>query len=675
MNSNLIKSVIKIALFLSLVSVTYACDNVTISLNYYGIVSPKSDPNGEYYYAYLDAYVETGYVNWWDNIEISGYNGFEGNVSFEILAAYPGGHNEGWFRVKIWSDTAGDNVIKITANGSYNSTYQECNFVVNEVYYVTESAYPPEVEPGTNVTFTAISYPSCSLIETQWYARYKENSESAWSDWISTFWNPFYATFTPQSETYGNPLFATFSTPGIYQLIVRNGDYDTYKYSSEVTVGVIVDLDVAYDTNLDGATGTSSDDSTEKEPGGLVVKKNDDSKRLQICIWKAKPSTWSGNLVLTWTNVDKIKIYDASTGGTEIIQGTNNTFPNSSISSCKLLFVEGINPSDHMRDVKLTLTAQGVTPSVFDEVQLTVLWVTLTAKFSDSEELSDDNDKRLHIKDDYIISPSDYKLGKHFVFTRLETGGAGHWSNTVEFKGDVEPNDFVPSQFLKVTDSSHPFYLERFRGANNFYKGPNGNENPPETLDTGIESSPFDLRDDNPAPAGNIYDWDLPGISVLTDLPQNSIRRFRTNFTSWAKVVFGTGNVQRCSNKIVWHVARSIKKTDQEQTGTASSGSTANTLKKSGNWTYPTGHPWLFVQITSGKGAPQIRAITNITDDTLTIKPNWKNEDNIPDDTSHYRVISDLTWVEETTYNDNEDPQKRDNQTGEGTCNITYNME
>lgn len=209
MNRILIKSIITIALFLSLISVTYACDTVSIELNYYGIVKPKGSET--YYYAYLEATVISGYADSWDEVSI------QGNVSYEPRSGYdkiPGGPGVGKYGIWIWSDVAGDNYLTMTANSSSPGVYdyKTCNFVVNEVGSISASANPPIFAPETEAAFTAISNPSCGLIALEWYGRYREYNSSEWGEWG-------YIGNT-------NPLSAYLTTPGIYQALAKNGSYD-----------------------------------------------------------------------------------------------------------------------------------------------------------------------------------------------------------------------------------------------------------------------------------------------------------------------------------------------------------------------------------------------------------------------------------------------------------------
>jgi len=84
-----------------------------------------------------------------------------------------------------------------------------------------------------------------------------------------------------------------------------------------------------------------------------------------------------------------------------------------------------------------------------------------------------------------------------------------------------------------------------------------------------------------------------------------------------------------------------------------------NTLyKQNAGWAPNT---WKFVKITGGKGVDQIKLITNITSDTITIRGSW-DTNATPDDTSTYLLIKagctnpqDDTWQKWTEFDANGD--------------------
>ncbi len=108
--------------------------------------------------------------------------------------------------------------------------------------------------------------------------------------------------------------------------------------------------------------------------GGLVVLNADGSTtpRRKITVQKVTPEDFDGNVILQSAS-DKIKIFDASTGGTEIsIDGTKNKFANATLA--RNLFVEGVAGSGAMRDVEISVDVDGLATRA-DFIKLTVYTV------------------------------------------------------------------------------------------------------------------------------------------------------------------------------------------------------------------------------------------------------------------------------------------------------------
>jgi len=105
-----------------------------------------------------------------------------------------------------------------------------------------------------------------------------------------------------------------------------------------------------------------------------------------------------------------------------------------------------------MRDATLELVAEGF--SCPDKVNFTVLWVNISTDHSGS--LETDNSGR----DEYsalVVPPPCYTLGYHLFCTyhsdfTVEMLWNGRGS---EFIGDVEPPDFIPSEFSSDPEELH----------------------------------------------------------------------------------------------------------------------------------------------------------------------------------------------------------------------------
>jgi hypothetical protein len=431
----------------------------------------------------------------------------------------------------------------------------------------------------------------------------------------------------------------SYNTTGTFTCTFRcliNGTY----YSDDCTVTVLeVDLEI------DGVSGAN-----EETVGGVVVRRydNNDAPRKKIILHKAEPTTWSGNLILSRNNT-KVKVYDAESGGTEItFNDTDNKFANSTLP--KNLWVQGYSPSDYyMRDVALELYAEA-NSSCKDTVKFTVLWVTVTTDHTSSVE--DDNAGRGEYNS-RVVPPDSYTLGFH-LFAGLSSARNGRAS---EFMGGVDPDDFVPSEFGVNMD------LTREITSGNVYWGPIGNEDP-VSISAAPDPSPDYIRDDDPQSGdsvGVIYDIDAPGI-LLWSAGANHVLRVRINFKEWAEY-----DGIRCSEKKEWYSRQSYKRTGSTDVGTATTTGTYNTLTDGNkNWSTDIWAPGVIL-IYGGTGEGQVRRITANNGTTITVATNW-DLDKTPNGTSQYVVINTSTWSE---LNDIEG----DNQNGDGTTNITWNLE
>lgn len=407
------------------------------------------------------------------------------------------------------------------------------------------------------------------------------------------------------------------------------------------------------DLDIDGIS-----DADEESIGEVVVLKfdNNNAPRKEVILRKVEPSEWSGDVILSRdAGTGKVELFHSQTGGTEIaFNGTDNRFANSELP--KTLWAEGDIASSLMRDVLLDLGLETPPPGYKDKVTFTVLWVNLSTDHSGS--LETDNAGR----DEYsalVVPPPCYTLGYHLFCTYHSDFSYQHFYNGrgSEFIGDVEPPDFIPSEFSSDPDELH---LARERVSGNNFWGPNGYENSLPTS-PGDDTSGPPCRDDDPQSGGSmgvIYDHDAPGFMVFLLYPNYIIRK-RTNYREWAE-----WDGIRCSTKKNWFTRQSYKKTGSWDFGTSTSG-TANTLTDSSkSWTSGIWSPGA-VKILDGTGKDQVRRVTSNTGNTITVTNNWST---IPDDTSVYELINTSTW---TQVND----VSGDNVSGDGTTNITWNLQ
>jgi len=447
---------------------------------------------------------------------------------------------------------------------------------------------------------------------------------------------------SPQSDSNTTTL-SGLTVPGEY--VVNAKCCPTCDGDSITVIALQVDLDI---------DGVAEED--EETTGGVVVRDYNDNNapRKKIILGSVSPSSWTGDVKLTRNNT-KVKVFDASSGGTEItFNGTDNKFGDTNLP--KPLWVQGDSGSGSMRDVELKLETQSPAPSCSDKVKFTVLWVTVSTDHSGS--LETDNSAR-NAYSNFVVPPPDYTLGHHLFCTyhsgfSPQTGWNGRGS---EFLGAVEPSDLVPSDFSTDPEVLH---LAREIVDGNEFWGANGNENS-SGASSGGDTSNATYRDDDPqggGSGGTVYDFDLPGICAVWGPPTNTIHRFRLNFREWAD-----WDGTRCSEKKEWYTRQSYKKTGSADSGTASSGTASTLADTSKSWSANGWAPGV-VKIQSGTGAGQVRRITSNTSTTITVTNNWSVT---PDNTSVYEIINTSTW---TLVND----VSNDNKNADGTTNITWDL-
>ena len=402
---------------------------------------------------------------------------------------------------------------------------------------------------------------------------------------------------------------------------------------------------IKVDLDIDGM-----DEEAEDNPGAVVVRNfnGNNALRKKIILRAAEGASYGDKQVLTRAS-DKVKVFTAATGGTEIMfNGGDNEFE---ATESKDLYVEGSEASEKMGDVTLKLVLKS-NPDMCDEVTFTVLWVTVTTDHTGS--LENDNAAR-DFYSSLVVPPPSFALGHH-LFRRMVPADAqmGFNGRGSEFMGTVSPSDFEPAKFggaLKLN-------REVLEGSKVYVN------TTPSDWPSGPDLSSDACRDDDPLSGGSqgvIYDFDAPGLDAMLSWAAGTIYRLRANFKAWAEY-----DGVLCSEKKEWYTRQSYKITDAWQDGQATSGG-ANTLTDTNqHWDENKWVPGV-IQITGGTGAGQVRRITGHTANTITVCTNWATQ---PDSSSTYHLINTPTWQVENTQG-----ITGDNQNGDGTTNTSWDLE
>lgn len=294
-------------------------------------------------------------------------------------------------------------------------------------------------------------------------------------------------------------------------------------------------------------------DANKLSTGGLVVRQFDGNNApRKTIILQAGPSSSNGSVVLTRNN-DRVKVFTAASGGTEIaFDGTDNKFAISSIPSTGLnLWVEGNNFSDAMRDVTLTLTLDSM-PAVKDTITFTVLWLdqpTIVTSGTVSTNNAAEAAYRAQCFASGTLAPA--PLGGPFILPKCGTRMG--WGTEASAK--VHPANFVyPGNDLRLERDTE-FHDWNGNGTSTIRQRRYNTNIPP-----GNDTSDASARDDDPAPNDTIYDLDVPGL-LLSNAAQGTIKRTRNNFKAFSSITIGSVSV-RCSQVTEYLVRFSIKQID-----------------------------------------------------------------------------------------------------------------
>jgi hypothetical protein len=293
------------------------------------------------------------------------------------------------------------------------------------------------------------------------------------------------------------------------------------------------------------------DETTEDDPGGLVVRRAADNVAPRKKIIIQKIPNWDGDVLFTKVSGD-VKVFDAAAGGTEItFNGTDNKYANANLP--KTLYVQGNGASSSMRDTVLKadpIIVRANERGVADTVSFTVLWVSVTVAFTG--DVSNDNDKANWYAG--IATSGNPTLG----LQTFDNGADKWWGRGFEARGLVYPAQFAyPDSDLHLDRDVETRY---YNGSDPLVGTPDRKFS--ATIPAGNDKSGIFWRDDDPLdsdPVGAIYDLDAPGLIMVT-APKDEIRRQRFNFKEFAAITID-GSPIRASNIYEGFVRLSIKQT------------------------------------------------------------------------------------------------------------------
>jgi hypothetical protein len=185
----------------------------------------------------------------------------------------------------------------------------------------------------------------------------------------------------------------------------------------------------------------------------------------------------------------------------------------------------------------ISLKAFNADGEELDSEKFSVLWVTMDLHSSNGMSISADNSA------EPVIS---WAVGTSALGTLYSTGASAQfWRNCVEIVGKVSPHDFVGN--LK---------LQRYRLQGRVFFGNQSNLLGYKEDSIGGEM----LRDHDPAPDGNIYDYDAPGITINPAEAEGVIARQRVNFLEYA-IYEENNQIQKASDDMLWFSRTSVVKT------------------------------------------------------------------------------------------------------------------
>ena len=289
---------------------------------------------------------------------------------------------------------------------------------------------------------------------------------------------------------------------------------------------------------------------TAQSQGPVEVRPN-----VNIDDFKAVGKDQTASIKVTVTgnsnNSDITLTLEPNTQTTGTAHFTNTNSNTRTIQQTTNVEIKGITESSTKDNMRLIAKFNN---NQLDDEDFTVISVTLSLRFGNNDDISDDNGK----KQNHINATGRSKLGGPF----FANGQGNHvWGHAIEIVGAILPANY-----------SGDVVLQREVVASKTYQGStliNSLGCVPPVATPCDDTSPSDYIDTTVSSQGNVYDLDNPGFDLVGATTVGTIRRKRTNFRQWATVSqkdAGTTKDVRVSSDITWFHRLSVEYVGSPQT-------------------------------------------------------------------------------------------------------------
>lgn len=323
-----------------------------------------------------------------------------------------------------------------------------------------------------------------------------------------------------------------------------------------LTPSIDIDADIDRDGDVD-----DNDESNEESVGTVVIAdkegvyadEDEPARRREIVISREG----STDDLLLERSSDKLKLYDAETGGAEQF-GANNEI---SIAPGTYWLQGGTTPSTATRADYLRIRADN-NSSYEDRINVTVLWVEISAKASKNQTLSPDPifDGYDAVLNPYVSNGTIFPaiVGTDSLGVQVNTTNNSIGHGCIEVQGSIKPNDLsfdqkITDGFLNVNavaSADFGFVFRRFSDYRAYRQAITpaflSSDNEPDDSVDG-------LQDTDPDRDGSellIVDYDGPTLPAISDF--SYFTHIRANFVEHTSFYFDDGGAERCSAKYDW---------------------------------------------------------------------------------------------------------------------------